>query len=85
MREADDDFLALSTTHGLQAIHIFTGWEHIVENWLILRFDQEVQKNGDFVQITDLKYKFNELCINYISRLNIGYDDFIEQMASRQG
>ncbi|MCW8093399.1 hypothetical protein [Alteromonas sp. ASW11-130] len=84
MKEATADFLALSPTHGLQSTHVFEGWEHIVENWLILRFDKEVQKNADFVQITDLKYKFNELSINYISRFNIDYDDFIEQLASHR-
>lgn len=76
--EAESEFKKLTPTKGFKSINIFRGWTYYVEEWFIRRLDSEINKNDDFVQITDIKYKLNELRVSYISDLGIDYDEFIE-------
>ena len=69
--EADSEFKKLKPTKGFKSINIFRGWAYYVGEWFKRRLDSEINKNDDFVQITDIKYKLNELLVSYISELGI--------------
>lgn len=69
--EADSEFKKLKPTKGFKSINIFRGWAYYVGEWFKRRLDSEINKNDDFVQITDIKYKLNELRVSYISELGI--------------
>lgn len=76
--EAESEFKKLTPTKGFKSINIFRGRAYYVEEWFIRRLDSEINKNDDFVQITDIKYKLNELRVSYISDLGIDYGESIE-------
>lgn len=80
MIEYHDVFMNLPASEGLKAISVFKGWEYTVSEWFMRKLDQEVHKNKDFIEITDIKYKLHYLSINYNSMLDIDYDDVIEAL-----
>ncbi|WP_206483019.1 hypothetical protein [Thalassotalea sp. G2M2-11] len=77
MLEYHDEFMQLFPSDGFRAISIFNGWEYTVSCWFMRKLDQEVVRNKDFIQISDIKYKHNYLSINYSSQLDIDYDEVI--------
>lgn len=80
------EFEQQKPTDKFKALLVFKGWEHVVSCWFMKRLDHEVDKHNDFVEISDLKYKLNDrLCVNYVSKNGIDYDDFIEMLASKEG
>jgi len=66
--------------HSFAAINVPNNWERIVSKCFLQRFEIEVLKNNDVVEITDLKCKLYS-SVSYNSKHGIDYDDFLDNLA----